>query len=154
MTVPQASRVYTPVRCLRFAALGADLAAETVHISGVIGISAMHAVTRHEPGYVMLHEGSLIPLADYRRPESRQCPMAGAPALVAMVYRRKFALVVDRIEGGLDVECAEIAPPSDALACRFPYLTGRISRAGADIYLVDVERLLGPAIEKHLLKSR
>ncbi|MBQ5948502.1 chemotaxis protein CheW [Massilia sp. ST3] len=154
MTDPRASRVYAPVRCLRFAALGADLAAESVHIGGVIRISAMHAVTRHEPGHVMLHEGNLIPLADYRGPESRQCPMAGAPALIATVYRRKFALVVDRIEGRLDVECAEIAPPADALACRFPYLTGRISRGQADIYLIDVERLLGPTIEKHLLKRR
>jgi len=147
-----AARFLAPVRCLRLAALGAELAVETAHIADMVRISAIHAVTRHEAGYVMMHEGDLVPLADFRGAGAKGRAMAGAPALVARVYRRKFAIVVDRIDGPLDVACAEIAPPPEALACRFPCLTGRIARGEADVYLIDVERLLGPAIEKHLLK--
>lgn len=139
-----------PIRLLQVHALDAQLAFETAPIRGMFTMTAAHAAVRHRAGLVMVHEAQIIPLVDYRSAVARGGGMAGAQVVVAAVQHRSFALMVDRVEGPLRVDHAEIRIPDTALTGRCPYLAGCLWRDGGEVYLVDLERLLGPAIRTYL----
>lgn len=145
------SKMFTPIRFLRVQALGAELAFDAASLCDVLDLADTHAPVRFGRGLVMFHEGWIIPLVDYRSPSSRGTALTGARLVIANVQRCRFALAVDRIKEHVSVDYAEICMPEDALADRCPpYLAGCIWREGGEVYLVDLERLLGPAIRTYL----
>ncbi len=144
---------WAPVLFLRVAALGAELAVQLAQVQSLVQLAVPHAVLRHASGLAMVHEGDVIPLVDYRCPESNGGPWTGEPALLATVLGRRFAIAVDRVGGSFTVESDEICAPDPALVAQCPYLTGCVLRGGREIYLIDIEVLLGPAVRGHLLKA-
>jgi chemotaxis signal transduction protein len=142
--------ILAPITLLQVRALGAWLAFERTTVAGVFEMTEGHAAFRHGAGLVMLYGDEVLPLADYRSHGRKGSALVGADVVIALVRQRKFALLVDRLAGRLKVDYAEIRIPDRALVDRCPYLTGKVSRAEGDIYLIDLERLLGPAIRTHL----
>ena len=142
--------MFAPIRFLRVSALGAELAFEAVALYAVLDLTEEHAPVRYGPGLVMCHEGLIIPLVDYRSPASKGSNMVGAQMVVAIVQQCRFALLIDSVKEQVNVDYAEIRMPDQALTESFPYLAGCIWRDEGEIYLIDLERLLGPAIRGHL----
>lgn len=139
-----------PMRFLRVRALGAELAFDAASLCDVLELADAQAPLRFGHGLVMSYEGRIIPLVDYRSPSSRGTALRGATLVIAHVQHARFALAVDCIREELSVDYAEIRLPEHGLADRCPYLAGRILRGEGEVYLVDLERLLGPAIRTHL----
>lgn len=142
-----------PITFLRFSALGADLAVEAAKVCAVLELGAAHAPTRHGAGLVMRHADGIIPLVDFRSGAEKGKRLPGAPLLVALVCGRRFGIAVDGIHGRIGIAYAEIRMPRDGLARQAPYLTGSVWRDGRELFLIDVDRLLGPAVRTHLLKT-
>ena len=141
----------TPIRFLRVQALGAELAFDAASLCDVLDLADTHAPVRFGKGLVMFYEGRIIPLVDYRSPSSRGTVLTGVQLVIANVQHCRFALAVDCIKEHVSVDYAEICMPEGALADRCPsYLAGCIRRDGGEVYLVDLERLLGPAIRTYL----
>jgi chemotaxis signal transduction protein len=139
---------FAPLACLRVSALGAELAFEMARIETTLVLGAQHALARHGAGLVMLHEDGVIPLVDCRAPNARARPLAGAPALIAAVRGRRFAVVVDGVKEKLAISLDELRLPGRELAARTPSLVGAFQRDGAEICLIDAERLLAPAFKR------
>lgn len=148
------SRTFAPVRLLRVRALGAELAFDAASVHAVLAVAESHAPVRFGAGLVMAYEGRIVPLVDYRASGSRGTTLAGAALVVAHVHRCRIALAVDSVGERVSVAYAAIRMPGAALAESCPYLAGRIRHEGSDICLVDLERLLGPAIRTHLSACR
>ena len=145
------SEMSAPIRFLRVQALGAELAFDAASLCNVLELAYSHAPVRFGRGLVMFYEGRIIPLVDYRSPSSRGTALTRAQLVIAHVQRCRFALAVDCVKEHVSVDYAEICIPEGALADRCPpYLAGCILRDGGEVYLVDLERLLGPAIRTYL----
>lgn len=148
---PMYSEMFAPIRFLRVQALGAELAFDAAGLCDVLELADNHAPVRFGRGLVMFYEGRIIPLVDYRSPSIRGTALTGAQLVIANVQRCRFALAVDCIKEQVSVDYAEIDIPEGALADRCPpYLAGCIWRDGGKVYLVDLERFLGPAIRTYL----
>ncbi|KFI09092.1 hypothetical protein JN27_00130 [Massilia sp. BSC265] len=149
------SAMFAPMRFLRVQALGAELAFDAASLCDLLDLADTHAPVRFGRGLVMFYESRIIPLVDYRSPPSRGTALTGAQLVIAQVQRRRFALVVDCIKEQVSVDYAEICVPERALADWCPaYLVGCIWREGSEVYLIDLERLLGPAIRTYLNPSK
>ncbi|MEW6759839.1 MAG: chemotaxis protein CheW [Pseudomonadota bacterium] len=144
------STMFARTRFLRVRALGEELAFDAASVCNVIDLADVHIPVRFGHGLAMFYEGRIIPLVDYRAPSCRGTAMTGVPLVVANVQRSLFALAVDCIREQVSVEYAEICQPERVLVDRCPYLAGSIRRGASEVYLVDLERLLGPAIRTHL----
>lgn len=145
-----AATTFSPVRVLRVDALGAELAFDAAALYDVLDLAEAHAPVRYGRGLVMCHEGGIIPLVDYRALANRGRSLVGAKAVVAKVQCRRFALLVDRVKEQVKVDYAELRVPDRALSKHAPYLSGCIWRDEREVYLIDLERLLGPAIRTYL----
>jgi chemotaxis signal transduction protein len=102
---------------------------------------------------VMVHEGEVIPLVDFRSAGAKTGQMLGAPLLIVLVHGRAFGIAVDRVQGRTDIALSEIRAPGEELARRAPCLAGLVWREGRELFLIDSDRLLGPAVRTHLLKA-
>lgn len=144
------SRMFAPIRLLRVQALGTELAFDAASLCDVLALAPGHAPVRFGRGLAMSYEGRIVPLVDFRSPAGKEGAMMGSCVVVANVQHSRFAMLVDCMGEYVHVDYAAIRPPEPALAERCPYLEGCISCAGTEVYLVDLERLLGPAIRTHL----
>lgn len=147
------ARMKAEIVFLRFCALGAQLAVEAVKVCAVLELGTAHAPARYGAGLVMVHEGEVIPLVDFRSGSGHGGQLAGAPLLVVLVHGRRFGIAVDRVLGRIGIVFAEIRPPGDGAAGCAPYLTGSVWREGCELFLIDSDRLLGPAVRTHLLQA-
>lgn len=150
---PSRTSAEAPIAFLCFSALGAQLALEAATVRTVLELRETHAPARFGDGLVMVHEGHVMPMVDFRRECGKDAPLLGGPLLVSLVYGRKFGIAVDRLHGRINVAYGEIRIPDDGLARQTPYLAGSVWREGIEVFLIDSDRLLGPAVRTHLLKT-
>ena len=142
-----------PLAFVRFSALDARLAVEAAKVAALLVLSAAHAPARYGAGLVMEHEGRVIPLVDLRSAARKSEPLPGAPLLVVLVHGHAFGIAVDSVQGRTSVALGEIRAPDEALGRDAPYLLGQVWREGHELYLIDSDGLLGPAVRTYLLKT-
>jgi len=144
------SDMFAQIRLQRVEALGTELAFDAVSLCELLDLAPIHAPVRLGKGLVMSYEGQIIPLVDFRSSSGKEKPMMGSRLVVANVQHCRFALLVDRIREPVNVDYAAIRIPDQALVERCPYLVGSVGCDGDEVHLIDLERLLGPAIRTHL----
>ncbi|MGI4846448.1 MAG: chemotaxis protein CheW [Janthinobacterium lividum] len=144
------SDMFAQTRLLRVEALGTELAFDAASLCALLDLAPIHAPVRLGKGLVMSYEGQVIPLVDFRSSSGKEKAMTGSRLVVANVQHCRFALLVDRVRAPVNIDYAAIRIPVQALAERCPYLVGSVWCEGGEVHLIDLERLLGPAIRTHL----
>ncbi len=138
------TRLFSPVPFLRVSALGETLGFEASKIVACHPLVVPPAA--HGRGLTISLGSAVIPLADFRQPRPSPPPLQGATALIVKSQQRRFAIVVDDVDGPIAVDLHEVEPPGEALAAECSFLIGRVDRDNAPVFLVDIELLLRTTI--------
>lgn len=137
---------------LKVQGLDQNLAFEKRKVREVLSIDDMHGAIDHGRGITMLYNSRPIPVVDCRK-ESRRKGLLNATAIIAEVVTCNVAIIVDNVNGTVEIPLATLSIDKwdDTHNCG---LSGVVFNELENLFLIDLDLMLGSAVKTFLLHHR